>query len=80
MNCYGSLYTNLSYRIIFLTGGRTGSAAVCRNIAGIWTTKKSALGNNKEVFDAELWGIHLALQLASGSYIGYKEITIFSDS
>ena len=22
MNCYGSLYTNLSYRIIFLTGGR----------------------------------------------------------
>ena len=21
MNCYGSLYTNLSYRIIFLTGG-----------------------------------------------------------
>ena len=22
MNCYGSFYTNLSYRIIFLTGGR----------------------------------------------------------
>ena len=44
-----------------LEDGRTGSAAVCRNIAGIWTTKKSALGNNKEVFDAELWDIHLAL-------------------
>ena len=36
--------------------------------------------NAKEVFDAELWGIYLALQLASGSYVGCKEITIFSDS
>ena len=44
-----------------LEDGRTGSAAVCRNAAGIWTAKRSALGDNKEVFDAELWGIHLAL-------------------
>ena len=37
-----------------LEDGRTGSAAVCRNITGIWIIKKSALGNNKEIFDAEL--------------------------
>ena len=67
------------YKIV-LEDGRTGSAAVCRNAAGIWTAKRSALGDNKEVFDAELWGIHLALQLTSGSYIGCKEITVFSDS
>ena len=29
MNCYGSLYTNLLYRIIFLAGG-------ARAVTGMW--------------------------------------------
>ena len=44
-----------------LEDGRTDLVAVCRNAAGIWTVKRSALGDNKEIFDAELWGIYLAL-------------------
>ena len=48
--------------------------------SGTWKSKMSALGDNKEVFDAELWGIHLALQLASESYEGYRDVTVFSDS
>ena len=63
-----------------LEDGRIGSAAVCRSTSGIWTAKKSALSDKKEVFNAELWGIHLALQLTNKSYERYKEITVFSDS
>ena len=37
-----------------LEDGRTGSAAVCRNTAGIWIIKKLTLKDNKEIFDAEL--------------------------
>ena len=62
-----------------LEDGRIGSAAVCRSASGIWTAKKSALSDKKEMFNVKLWGIHIALQLTNKSYKGCKEITVFSD-
>ena len=44
-----------------LENGRVGAAAVGLDVLGTWKSKKSALGNNKEIFDAELWDIYLAL-------------------
>ena len=44
-----------------LENGRISIAAIGFNILKTWKSKKSAFGNNKEVFNAELWGIYLAL-------------------
>ena len=44
-----------------LENGRVGAAAVGLDASGTWKSKISALGDNKEVFDAEFWGIYLAL-------------------
>ena len=44
-----------------LKDGRIGVVIVSLYSSGTWKVKKLALRKNKEVFDVELWGIHLAL-------------------
>ena len=41
--------------------GRIGIVAIGLDVSGTQKSKMSALGNNKEVFDAELQNIYLAL-------------------
>jgi ribonuclease HI len=48
-----------------------------------WKTHKIHLGNNKEIFDAELFAIAEALKLANRQLIGNKQtntIQIYTDS
>ena len=48
--------------------------------SGTWKIKKSALGKNKEVFNAELWGIYLTLQEIRPVRGNTSEATVFTDS
>ena len=47
-----------------------------------WNTRKISLGENKEILDAELWGISEALKIALKESTSRKvrKVTIFSDS
>ena len=47
--------------------------------SGTWKVKKSALGKNKEVFDAELWGIYLVLQEIRLVCGNASEVMVFMD-
>ena len=58
---------NIKFKLNFILNDNTYS---------LW----SALSYNKEIFDAELWAIHLALNLVDKTNVKYKEITIFFDS
>ena len=44
-----------------LENGRVSIVTIGLNASEIWKSKISALGDNKEVFNAKLWGIYLAL-------------------
>ena len=44
-----------------LENGRIDVVAIGLDVSGTWKSKMSVFGDNKEVFDAELWGIYLAL-------------------
>jgi ribonuclease HI len=63
--------------------GRVGAAAVHRG-RDSWKARKFGLGNNKEVFDAELYGIAETLKIAQGLALQQREncktVRIFSDS
>ena len=41
--------------------GKVGIVAIGLNVLKIWKSKKLIFGGNKEVFDVELWDIHLTL-------------------
>ena len=59
------------------------AAAVCweDNFTGCWKEKSEYLGKNKEISDAELWAILVALDIASKTGIGRDiSVTIFCDS
>jgi len=66
-------------------GGRVGAAAVCKH-GNEWRACRSVLGTGRmEVFDAELWAIGLALDLAiekreTLQVRGVKTLAVFSDS
>lgn len=47
-----------------LENKRVGTGIAWKNSDGRWRTKKVYLGSNKEVFDAELYGIDQALEIA----------------
>jgi ribonuclease HI len=65
-------------------------AGIAWKLGGNWKEKAIPLGKNKEVFDAELYGIQQAISIAlkggnpqRGSAIlnpGYSTVTVFSDS
>jgi len=65
--------------------GRVGAAAVCKH-GNEWRSRRSFLGTGRmEVFDAELWGIGLALDVAieqreTLQKHGVKTVAVFSDS
>jgi len=65
--------------------GRVGAAAVCEH-GNEWRSRRSFLGTGlMEVFDAELWAIGLALDVAiekrkSFQKHGVKTVAVFSDS
>ena len=63
--------------------GSVGAAAIYKNISfHSWKSYKTALGRNKDIFDAELWGISEALEVALRETALRKacKITVFSDS
>ena len=65
-----------------LEDGRVGAAAVYKD-RDRWRSHKFGLGSNKEVFDAELYGIAEGLRIAqrlSQRREGCKTVRIFSDS
>lgn len=43
--------------------GGTGAAVVWKQDSD-WLTQKTTLGKNKEIFDAEIWGISEAVKVA----------------
>ena len=47
-----------------LENQRAGAAVVWKMLNGRWNTRKIYLGKNKEIFDAELYGIDQALDIA----------------
>jgi hypothetical protein len=65
--------------------GRVGAAAVCKH-GNKWRSRRSLLGTGRmEVFDAELWAIGLALDVAirkreTLQKHGVKTVAVFSDS
>ena len=67
-----------------LETGRCGSAISYQNSQGEWQGKGIAIGDRKEIFDAELIAILEALKLAKKEAqkrdFSYKRIAIFSDS
>ena len=64
-----------------LDKGETG-AAVAWKQGDEWLTRKVTLGQNKEIFDAELWGISEAVKVAEQKCLAqqYVLINIFCDS
>ena len=63
--------------------GGAGTAVVWRNPASHrWEVYKTTLGENKEVLDAELWGISRALKIALKETTPRKagRITVYSDA
>lgn len=46
-----------------LNHGRTGAVVVWKQ-DNDWLTQKTTLGKNKEIFDAEIWGIFEAVKAA----------------
>ena len=66
--------------------GRVGAAAVSLDpTSAKWQILKNAIGTNQEVFDAELWGVNLALNealknRASRNRLNNSKLTIFVDS
>lgn len=66
-----------------LQSGGAGAAVVWKDsLTQGWNTCKSSLGKNKEILDAELWGISEALKIALKESILRKarKITVYSDS
>ena len=66
-----------------LESGKVGAAVVWRDApADRWKSCKLALGKNKEVLDAELWGVSEALGVALRKTAPRKpyKVTVFSDS
>lgn len=66
-----------------LESGKVGAAVVWRNTAvDNWKSCKLALGKNKDVLDAELWGVSEALGIALRETAPRKayKVTVFSDS
>jgi ribonuclease HI len=65
--------------------GRVGAAAVCKH-GNQWRSRRSFLGTGRmEVFDAEMWAIGLALDVAiekreTLQKHGVKTVAVFSDS
>ena len=67
-----------------LEKGDTGAAVVWKSDCdGKWQTVKVSLGQNKEIFDAEMWGISEAIKVAeqeSKEVLHSLVISIFCDS
>ena len=66
-----------------LQSGGAEAAVVWRNcLLHGWNTCKISLGKNKEILDAELWGISEALKIAlkESTLRKARKITIYSDS
>jgi ribonuclease HI len=66
-----------------LESGNVGCAVTWRTSPMEWKTHKMHLGNNKEIFDAELFAIAEALKLSNRQLIGNKQtntIQIYTDS
>ncbi len=60
-----------------------GAAVVWKNASTYgWNIRKISLGKNKEIYDAELWGISEALKIALKESTSKKicRVTVFSDS
>ena len=80
--------TDLSDLILWSDGsklqsGGAGAAVIWRNcLPHGWNTCKISLRKNKEILDAELWGISEALKIAlkDGTLRKARKITIYSDS
>lgn len=63
--------------------GGAGAAVVWKGFhSNRWNTRKISLGENKEILDAELWGISEALKIALKESASRKvcKMTVFSDS
>jgi len=63
--------------------GGAGAAVTWKSLrSSSWNVRKISLGKNKEILDAELWGISKALRIAlrESTLQRAKRITIFSDS
>jgi len=82
-NAYNANRTSL---LIWSDGSKIDTGGVGAGIAwkqgNSWRTKGYSLGDTKEVFDAELYGIKSALDIANSqlSSYPYRRVTIFSDS
>lgn len=66
-----------------LESGGAGAAVIWKNSTSHrWNVRKVSLGKNKEMLDAELWGISEALKIAPKENTSRKAgtITVFSDS
>lgn len=60
-----------------------GAAIVWKNASTYrWNIRKISLGNNKETYDAEMWGISEALKIALKENISKKmcRVIVFLDS
>ena len=62
-----------------LENGAIG-AAIAFKADGSWTKEGSYLGNNKEVFDAEVWAICRALETLNSRNEENTSYTVFSDA
>ena len=63
--------------------GGAGAAVVWKNLSSHrWEVRKITLGKNKEILDAELWGISQALKIALYEITPQKasRITVYSDA
>jgi hypothetical protein len=48
-----------------LENGRTGAGVEWQDSSGAWKSKEIPLGQEKEVFDAEMIGVYKALEIAN---------------
>ena len=62
-----------------LGSGRTGAACAWQTVREGWTGRRFYLGDNKEVFDTEVFAILQALRVFNERGQSGKEYTIFSD-
>ena len=68
-----------------LDQGGAGAAVVWKENRddNLWTTQKVSLGKNKEILDAEIWGISEAIKIAEKKCMKFQQplaISIFCDS
>ena len=62
-----------------MDSGRIGAACAWQDQDGEWTGRRFHLGDNKEVFDVEVYAIYQALKIFKEHRQSGKQYTIFSD-